>query len=141
MDALPDLMQKMKKYRIEPNLITFSTMIKGYCQKGDMQSAFQKLQDLRQTSNLRPDEIVYNTLLDGCSSAGLVVEGERLLSEMRAEGITPSNYTLTVMVRLLGHARRLDRALALVDEITAKYRFKTNTHVVSALIQACITSR
>merc|ERR1719454_370436 len=106
-----------------------------------MQSALQKLEDLRKTSSLRPDEIVFNTLLDGSSSAGLVVEGERLLSEMRAEGIIPSNYTLTVMVRLLGHARRLDRALELVEEITTKYRFKTNTHVVSALIQACITSR
>jgi pentatricopeptide repeat protein len=141
MHALPELMTEMKARKLEPNLITYSTMIKGFCQRGDMQSALQKLEELRKTTNLRPDEIVFNTLLDGCSSAGLVVEGERLLSEMRAEGITPSNYTLTVMVRLLGHARRLDRALALVEEITTRYRFKTNSHVVSALIQACLTSR
>jgi len=141
MDALPELSQEMKARKLEPNLITYSTMIKGYSQKGDMQSALQKLQELRQTSNLRPDEIVFNTLLDGCSSAGLVVESERLLAEMRSEGIQPSNYTLTVMVRVLGHARRLDRALELVEEVTMRYRFKANSHVVSALIQACVTSR
>lgn len=141
MHSLPELLTEMKARKLEPNLITYSTMIKGYCQRGDMQAALQKLEELRTTTKLRPDEIVFNTLLDGCSSAGLVVEGERLLSEMRADGITPSNYTLTVMVRLLGHARRLDRALALVEDVTTRYRFKTNSHVVSALVQACITSR
>jgi len=141
MNALPDLLQQMKARRLEPNLITYSTMIKGFCQRGDVKSALQQLEDLRRTSNLRPDEIVFNTLLDGCSSAGLVVEGERLLADMRAEGIMPSNYTLTVMVRLFGHARLVDRALELVEEITVKYRFKANSHVVSALIQACVTNR
>jgi len=141
MENLPYLMSEMKSRKLEPNLITYSTMIKGFCQGGDMKSALEKLEELRQTRNLRPDEIVFNTLLDGCSSAGLVVEGEKLLTEMRAEGIHPSNYTLTVMVRLLGHARRLDRALQLVEDVTSRYRFKANSHVVSALIQACITSR
>jgi pentatricopeptide repeat protein len=141
MHALPLFLKEMKARNLEPNLITYSTMIKGFCQRGDIQSALQKLEELKKTTNLRPDEIVFNTLLDGCSSAGLVVEGERLLSEMRAEGIIPSNYTLTVMVRLLGQARRLDRALQLVEDVTTRYRFKTNSHVVSALIQACITNR
>jgi pentatricopeptide repeat protein len=141
MEALPSLQQEMKARHLEPNLITYSTMIKGYCQKGDIQAALQKLQDIRQTANLKPDEIVYNTLLDGCSSSGLIVESEKLLADMRAEGIQPSNYTLTVIVRVLGQARRLDRALELVEEITTRYRFKVNSHVVSALIQACITSR
>merc|ERR1719247_2813524 len=141
MQHLPYLMQEMRQRKLEPDLITYSTMIKGFCQRGDMKSALEKLEELRKTNNLRPDEIVFNTLLDGCSSAGLVVEGERLLAEMRAEGIQPSNYTLTVMVRVLGHARRLDRALELVEDVTTKYRFKVNSHVVSALIQACISNR
>merc|ERR1719183_2341150 len=141
MQHLPYLMQEMRQRKLEPNLITYSTMIKGFCQRGDMKAALEKLEELRTTTKLRPDEIVFNTLLDGCSSAGLVVEGERLLAEMRAEGIQPSNYTLTVMVRVLGHARRLDRALELVEDVTTRYRFKANSHVVSALIQACITNR
>mmetsp|Transcript_98734 Transcript_98734/g.156100 ORF Transcript_98734/g.156100 Transcript_98734/m.156100 type:complete len:1093 (+) Transcript_98734:130-3408(+) len=141
MDALPGLRQEMKARNLSPNLITYSTMIKGFCQRQDMPSALKTLEDLRQTQGLKPDEIVYNTLLEGCSSAGLLVEGERLLSDMRSDGISPSNYTLTVMVRLLGHARRLDRAVELVDEVTQKYRFKANSHVNSALIQACVSSR
>jgi pentatricopeptide repeat protein len=141
MDALPGLRQEMKSRNLSPNLITYSTMIKGFCQRQDMPSALKTLEDLRQTPSLRPDEIVYNTLLEGCSSSGLLVEGERLLSEMRSDGISPSNYTLTVMVRLLGHARRLDRAVELVDDITHRHRFRPNSHVNSALIQACIASR
>jgi pentatricopeptide repeat protein len=141
MDQLPWLRQEMKSRNLSPNLITYSTMIKGFCQRQDMPSALRTLEDLRQTHGLRPDEIVYNTLLEGCSSAGLLVEGERLLSEMRSDGISPSNYTLTVMVRLLGHARRLDRAVELVEDITHRHRFRPNSHVNSALVQACIASR
>jgi pentatricopeptide repeat protein len=141
MDALPNLLQDMKDRKLSPNLITYSTIIKGLCQNGDIPAALQTLEDLRKTPGLRPDEIVFNTLLDGCSSAGLVVEGERLLAEMRASGIAPSNYTLTVMVRLFGHGRRLDRAFELVEDVTSTYKFKPNLHVHSALIQACITAR
>jgi pentatricopeptide repeat protein len=141
MDQLAYLRQEMRTRNLSPNLITYSTMIKGFCQRQDMPSALRTLEDLRQTNGLRPDEIVYNTLLEGCSSNGLLVEGERLLAEMKSDGISPSNYTLTVMVRLFGQARRLDGAIQLVEEVTHRYRFKANSHVNSALVQACIQNR
>jgi len=141
MDAVPKLMEDMRARRLEANLITYSTVIKGFCHRGDMPAALQTLEDMQRTAQLKPDEIVYNTLLDGCCSAGLIAEGERLLAAMMAGGICPSNFTLTVVVRLMGQARLLDRAFELVESITRKYRFKANSHVTGALIQACLSSR
>lgn len=148
MDRVPGLLSDMRQRGLEPNLITYSTMIKGSCQRGDMSGAFAMLEELRRASAghsagkpERPDEVVYNTLLDGCAQAGLVAEGERLLAEMQDAGVAPSNYTLTVAVRLMGQARRVERAFELAETLSAKYRFRLNSHVCCALIQACLTAR
>lgn len=141
MDNVPKLQEDMRKRGLAPNLITFSTMIKGFCQHGDMPAALGTLHELRKHGDLRPDGIVYNTLLDGCSQAGLAVEGERLFNEMLEEGVVPTNYTLTVMVRMMGQTRRADRAQELVESLPRKYRFRANSHVLNALIQACLSSR
>jgi len=141
MDAVPQLIEDMAKRDLRPNLITYSTMIKGFCQHGDMPTALATLREMRQTPELKPDGVVYNTILEGCSQAGLVVEGERLFSKMQEEGIAPTNYTLTVMVRLMGQARRADHAFELVESLTHKHRFRANAHVFNALIHACIVSQ
>mmetsp|Transcript_87787 Transcript_87787/g.145270 ORF Transcript_87787/g.145270 Transcript_87787/m.145270 type:complete len:441 (+) Transcript_87787:1-1323(+) len=140
-DAVPALVSDLKSRGLHPNLITYSTLIKGYCQSGDMQTAFSTLKDLQSTRGLKADDIVYNTMIDGCCSAGLCTEAEQLLQEMEKDGLVPGNYTLTVLVRLMGQAHRLSRAFELVETLTRKYRFKTNSHVYGALVQACVTSR
>mmetsp|Transcript_33761 Transcript_33761/g.66419 ORF Transcript_33761/g.66419 Transcript_33761/m.66419 type:complete len:429 (+) Transcript_33761:2-1288(+) len=141
-EKVPLLLAGMKERKLAPNLITFSTMIKGFCQRGDMPAAFNVLEDLKKDPSIsKPDEVVFNTLLDGCAQTGLAAEGEWLLREMQAQGIQPSNYTLTVMVKLMGQSRRVDRAFELVDTITHKYRFRMNSHVCGALIQACLSAR
>jgi len=141
MDAVPELLTNMKSRGLVSNLITYSTTIKGFCQRGEIQSAFSVMDEMRRCTSLKPDEIVYNTLLDGCAQGGLVSEGEKLLADMQKEGIVPSSYTLTVLVKLMGQARRPDRAFSLVEEISHKHRFQPNSHVYGGLIQACLTAR
>jgi len=141
MDAVPDLLTLMKTKRLVSNAITYSTTIKGFCQRGEIQSALGVLDEMRRATNLKPDEIVYNNLLDGCAQGGFVAEGERLLADMQKEGIVPSSYTLTALVKLMGQARRPDEAFSLVEEISSKYRFQPNCHVYGGLITACVTVR
>merc|ERR1719174_2803129 len=141
MESVSDLLEDMKKHGARPNLITFSTMIKGHCQSGDIQTAFSLLEQMKRETSLKPDEIMYNSLLDGCAQNSLIDEGLRLLAEMQAEGVQPSNFTLSVLVKLMNRARKLDQAFALVREISQKYNFKPNVHVYTNLIQACTSSR
>jgi pentatricopeptide repeat protein len=116
-------------------------MIKGHCQSGDIQTAFTLLGQMKLTTNLKPDEIMYNSLLDGCAQHSLTDEGLRLLEEMQSEGVQPSNFTLSVLVKLMNRARKLDQAFCLVRDISEKYNFKPNVHVYTNLIQACTSSR
>jgi pentatricopeptide repeat protein len=65
----------------------------------------------------------------------------RLMEEMQNEGIAPSNFTLSIMVKLLNRARRVEDAFQLVEDLPKKYRFKPNSHVFTNLIQGCISNR
>merc|ERR1719253_2309861 len=120
---VPEIMEGMKRNRVKMNVITYSTVLKGHCQAGDIQTAFTVLEQMKKESRLRPDEIMYNSLLDGCAQNNMVDDGLRLLQEMQDEGVAPSNFTLSILVKLMNRARRLDQAFALVEEITKKYNF------------------
>merc|ERR1740138_79251 len=138
MDHLPTILEDMKTHGAQPNVITFSTMLKGHCQNGDVQSGFAILNQIRKDPNLTPDEIMYNSLLDGCAQNNLVEEGLRLLEEMQSLQVWPSNFTLSILVKLMSRARRLDQAFSLVEEISQKYKFRANVHVYTNLVQACV---
>jgi len=44
-------------------------MIKGYCKFGKLDLAIQTF-DRMKTEGVKPDEVLYNSLLDGCSKNG-----------------------------------------------------------------------
>jgi len=137
--AIEGLLKDMKLRGLQPNLITYSTIIKGVC-SSDMDTAFSVFKDLK-ASGVKPDEIVYNTMLDGCATAGLVSEGEKLLEDMKQNGLAPTNYTLTVLVRLYGQGRHISRAFDVIEIFAQKHRIKANSHVYTALVQGCLTCR
>ncbi|CAE8635959.1 unnamed protein product [Polarella glacialis] len=141
MEKVPEIVQDMKSKNIQPNLITYSTMLKGHCQAGDLQTGFTILEQMRRETRLKPDEIMYNSLIDGCAQNGLVDEGLKLLESMQGEGVQPSNFTLSLLVKLMSRARKLDSAFSLVAELSKKFRFKLNVHVYTNLIQACVSNR
>jgi len=141
MDRLPELLADMKKHSIQKNLITYSTMLKGYCQMGEIQKGFAIFDQMKQEISQKPDEIMYNSLLDGCAQMNLVEEGLSLVQQMEREGVAPSNFTLSLVVKLMSRARKLDRAFSLVEEISGRHRLRLNVHVYTNLMQACVSNR
>lgn len=141
MDRVPDLLDEMKRSHVEPDIITYSTLVKGYCLSGDVDRAFQVLGEMKEDGKYVPDEILYNSLLDGCAKQHRVEDAIQLLDEMRSNGVSPSNYTLSILVKLLGRARRLNQAFAIIDELCSKHGFRANIHVYTCLTQACVQNR
>jgi pentatricopeptide repeat protein len=141
MNRIPALLESMVSQGIEPNLITYSAILKGYCQENRLDEAFELMEGMVQTTKFKPDEIMYNSLLDGCARQGLYDRGVKLLGDMERVGVRPSNFTLSVLVKMASRAKRLDQAFELAEQISSKYRFKLNIHVYSNLIQACILNK
>jgi len=117
------------------------TIIKGYCAVGDVDRAFHVLAEMRGDGKFVPDEIMYNSILDGCAKQHRVEEALRLLEEMKTSGICPSNYTLSILVKLLGHARRLNQAFRMVEDLSGQNGFRPNVQVYTCLVQACTLNR
>merc|ERR1719162_399340 len=119
----------------------YSTLVKGYCLSGDVDRGFQVLQEMKKDGKYAADEILYNSLLDGCAKQHRVEQAIQLLDEMRTNGVSPSNDTLSILVKLLGRARRLNQAFAIIDDLCTTHGFRANIHVYTCLVQACIQNR
>jgi pentatricopeptide repeat protein len=139
MSRIPALLESLTKQGLQPNLITYGIVIKGYCQENRLTEALQVWESMLSTTSFKPDEIMYNTILDGCARKGMYERGMTLLSEMRASGIHPTNFTLSVLVKLASRANFLEKAFELCSEISETYSFRLNVHVFNNLIQACTT--
>merc|ERR1719443_631183 len=141
MDRVSQILEDMKSSTVEPDIITYSTIVKGYCLSGDVDKGFEVLEQMKAEGKYVPDEILYNSLLDGCAKQHRVDEALRLLEDMKASGTAPSNYTLSILVKLMGRARRLGQAFALIEDLCATHGFRPNIQVYTCLIQACIHNR
>lgn len=137
----PALLAEMVKQGIEPNLVTYSAVLKGYCQENRLDKAFELVEIMKQSPHVRPDEQTYNTLLDGCARQSLYKQGMEVFEDMRKAGVRPSNFTLSILVKLANRGRQLEVAFELCEELPRKYRFSLNIHVYNNLVQACIAHK
>eukprot|EP00928_Gymnodinium_smaydae_P095383 TRINITY_DN819_c0_g6_i1.p1 TRINITY_DN819_c0_g6~~TRINITY_DN819_c0_g6_i1.p1 ORF type:complete len:633 (-),score=129.09 TRINITY_DN819_c0_g6_i1:163-2061(-) len=87
---------------VEPDLITYSTLLKGYCHFGDLDRALQVAATIKDCG-LTCDELVYNTLMDGCVKANDLSAGIGLFAEMTQAGMQPSSITHSILLRLYQH--------------------------------------
>mmetsp|Transcript_17588 Transcript_17588/g.33154 ORF Transcript_17588/g.33154 Transcript_17588/m.33154 type:complete len:716 (-) Transcript_17588:90-2237(-) len=143
MHRVPKLLEDMKKTQppVEPDIVTWSTIVKGYCMAGDVDKSLEILQEMQKDGKFAPDEVMFNSLLDGCARHHRLEDALRLLDEMRKVNVPPSNYTLSIVVKLLSRARRLGQAFDMVDSVSTEFGFKPNVQVWTCLIQACFFNR
>merc|ERR1719503_190583 len=127
MHRVPELLEDMKAATppVEPDIVTYSTMVKGFCASGDLDKGLQLLKEMELDGKFAPDEVMYNSLLDGCARQHRLDDALKLLDNMRDSGVTPSNYTLSIMVK------------GLCEE----HNFRANIQVYTCLIQACFHNR
>merc|ERR1740138_1697 len=143
MHEVPQLLEDMKANSppVEPDIVTFSTIIKGYCMSGDLDKALDVLVHMKATTSLQPDEVLYNSLLNGCAKQSRLDEALGLLTEMKELQVPPSNYTLSIVCKLFGRARRLEQAFSMVGSLSNSNGFRPNIEVYTCLMQACFHNR
>eukprot|EP00403_Amphidinium_massartii_P041360 CAMPEP_0178454456 /NCGR_PEP_ID=MMETSP0689_2-20121128/45369_1 /TAXON_ID=160604 /ORGANISM="Amphidinium massartii, Strain CS-259" /LENGTH=890 /DNA_ID=CAMNT_0020080393 /DNA_START=92 /DNA_END=2764 /DNA_ORIENTATION=+ len=143
MHRVPGLLEDMKSCSppVEPDMITISTLIKGYSTSGDIEKAMGLFEAMKKENKFTPDEVMYNSLLNGCARHQRITEALWLVDDMKSAGVVPSNYTLSMLVKLLGRCKRLGQAFNIIDSISKEFGFKANIQVYTCLIQACFQNR
>lgn len=143
MHRAPQLLEDMKQAQpaVEPDIVTYSTLVKGFCASGELDKGLELLREMESEGKIAADEVMYNSLLDGCARQHRLEDAMRILDAMSASSVKPSNYTLSIMVKLLGRARRLGQAFSMVKTICAEHGFRANVQVYTCLMQACFHNR
>merc|ERR1719191_2147296 len=140
MTRVARLFRDMHQKNINPDIVTYSTIIKGYCVKGDLEPALQ-LFTLMRKRGIKPDAILFNSILDGCAHRQMRTLTEQVLSDMEEEGIAPSNFTLSILVKLYGRCGDVEEAFDVVETYPKKYGFELNAQVYTCLMSACISNK
>mmetsp|Transcript_105630 Transcript_105630/g.297143 ORF Transcript_105630/g.297143 Transcript_105630/m.297143 type:complete len:1022 (+) Transcript_105630:125-3190(+) len=133
-----EIVDAMKANNFAPDLITYSTLIKMHCHKGDIKSAFATMDELRAQQSVQADEILYQTLLAGCTKYGGADDSEQLVDEMLDVGVMPNPGSFVAVLTMMGKAGRVERAFDFVEKATQKYNLKMTTHLGSALVDMCL---
>merc|ERR1719253_752602 len=141
MDRAEELFKDMETHAISPDIITYSTLVKGYCMYGDIDKGFAVLKQMTAAGKHEPDEILYNSLLDGCAKQHRVDDALALVEDMHKNHVRPSNFTLSILVKLLGRSRRLNQAFTTVEETCKRFDLQANIHVYTCLLYACFQNR
>ena len=72
----------------QPDLITYSTVIKGYARSKNMEKVFDIYSFLNTNSTFQMDEVIYNSILDGCAKTGKL---EKFCKRKRCQN-TPKHF-------------------------------------------------
>lgn len=107
------LLADMKKHDIVPDNFTYSTLIKGIkvdnrYQSGniqnyqDLERAFDMLREMEEMGQVRPDEILYNCLIDVCVRFRDLNRAIEVFNQMKLHDAKPSSVTYGILIKAYG---------------------------------------
>jgi len=136
-EEMTTVLNDMTAAGIKPDIVTYSILIKASCTAGNLENAMSLFDQLRQ-EGLILDEIAFNSLLNGCSKNNKVAYAESVFVAMQELKVRPSNVTCSILVKMYGKAKMLDKAIGVLELMEKEYKEKPNLHVFTCLIQACV---
>nr|CAD1826118.1 unnamed protein product [Ananas comosus var. bracteatus] len=115
-----------------PNVVTYTSVISGYCKMGRMEEAFRVFNDMIGLG-IKPSRVTYNVLIDGYGKAGDMPSAASVYERMALCGCPPDVVTITSLID--GHCRngQLDDALKLWNEM-GRRELRPNIYTFATMI-------
>lgn len=100
------------------DLAVWSAMINGYALHGMAKEALSLFHKMQKEEGIKPDAVVYTSILLACSHSGLIEDGLKYFRSMKKDfGIEPSIQHYCCLVDLLGRAGYVELALETINEM------------------------
>jgi len=133
-----ELCEEMKrKAGTRPDVITYSVLIKALVDQHELDKALELVEDMK-TAGHAPDDIILTHLLEGCRYAGNYQLGKKLFTDMLAQGVKPSEFSLVTMLKLLGRVGAHQEAHDLVAGWEAAHGHKPSVIHYTCLMSGCL---
>ncbi|KAJ6769695.1 MITOCHONDRIAL GROUP I INTRON SPLICING FACTOR CCM1 [Salix purpurea] len=122
-----------KELEIEPDLVSYNTVLKAFCEMGSLDSAVTLLDEMEK-KGLEPDLITFNTLLNGFYAKGRFVDGERIWEQMKEKNVEPDVRSYNAKLLGLALERRMEDAVKAVEEMKRRSGCKLDRLTLECLI-------
>ncbi|PIA27497.1 hypothetical protein AQUCO_07700047v1 [Aquilegia coerulea] len=106
-------------YKVKPNLDTYNTVIKAYCESGSSKSAYSVVDELEK-KGLKPNATTFGTMLAGFYLEEKHEDVGEVLKMMKKRGQRVGLSTYNIRIQSLCKLKRSTEAKALFDEIMSK---------------------
>jgi len=137
-DKAAEVLQHMRQTpELSPDVITYSTMVKGFADKGDIAGGLKLLQQMI-SDGVAANHVVFNYLLQGCSmqlhDPSLV---DDLLSKMMSHGFKPSRGSLSIMLKIYAKSSSWSKAFDLLQSAASRFGIAPEQRIYVQLARAC----
>ena len=83
----------------QPNIVTYSTVIKGYIRNKNIEEAM-KIYNFLKENNFKLDEIFFSIIIDGLAASGDLTKASAVFAEMKALNIKRSSVIYSVLIKM-----------------------------------------
>ncbi|CAK80848.1 unnamed protein product (macronuclear) [Paramecium tetraurelia] len=130
-----------KQYGIFPDNFTYSILVNGiktnHSNRDELLRAITLLEQIQETGQFKPDEILYNSLIDACVKFNEIQKGMQLFKEMKNKSIEPSSVTYGILIKAYGKMNDLNGAFRMFEEMKQK-KIPINDVTYGCLVDACV---
>ncbi|KAJ8545630.1 hypothetical protein K7X08_018213 [Anisodus acutangulus] len=124
------------KLSIEPDLVSYNTVIKALCKTGSLDSAVYLMDEI-ENHGIKPNIVTCNTLLTAFHESRRYTEAESLWNMMEKRNIVPDLCSYNIKLNSLVKAKEVSKAVQFFEEIVNK-GFKPDMFSYSAMIKMCM---
>ena len=150
---------EMRDNGLQPDNFTFSTLIKGIKNhhnanqrespskprrsRGEHSDLFtlDKVLELfeccKQQPQFKPDEILYNCVIDACVKFNNLSKALEVYEEMKKLGVLPTSVTYGILIKGYAQEKKFGNVMEIIDLLTSQ-GIKMNEQLYSSLIDACL---
>ncbi|XP_077224245.1 mitochondrial editing factor 9 [Tasmannia lanceolata] len=119
--------------KAQRDVVSWNAMIGGYAQHGFAEKALEQFREMKRMM-VQPTHITFVSVLNACTHAGLVAEGQKQFDSMASEfGIPPRVEHFASLVDIIGRRGNLKDAMELIEGMPVV----PDTAVWGALLGAC----
>jgi len=140
-EAAGVLREMVRSPSVKPDVITFTTLVKGYAENGGVSAALDIL-DLMLEARVRPDEILFNSVLTACCTFPMkAIQVMRTFETLIGHGMKPTTTTLSILLKGLAHTEAWSESLQVLKDAPKQFGLEPEMRLFAQLAQTCVKAR
>ena len=124
---------------IRPDIVTFSTLIKGEINNKCFGNARKLMQKLLEYNYIKLDCVLLNTLLDGCDKCHCYEEALDIFNIFKNKNIVCNMMTYSILMKICGKLNDFENSYKLLNEMKENH-INFNLIIMTCYIKTCLNT-